>query len=59
MNRIDLLKKNYQRFCETSWDRNVSGSPSTTRKTNATCGSGWGCSRRLRITAATDGRPST
>jgi len=25
MNRIDLLKKNYQRFCETSWDRNVSG----------------------------------
>ena len=25
MNRIDLLKKNYQRFCEYSWDRNVSG----------------------------------
>lgn len=25
MNRIDLLKKNYQRFCETSWDRNVAG----------------------------------
>ncbi len=25
MNRIELLKKNYQRFCETSWDRNVSG----------------------------------
>ena len=25
MNRIDLLRKNYQRFCETSWDRNVAG----------------------------------
>ena len=25
MNRIDLLKKNYQRICEFSWDRNVSG----------------------------------
>jgi len=25
MNRIDLLKKNYQRLCEYSWDRNVSG----------------------------------
>ena len=25
MNRTELLKKNYQRFCETSWDRNVSG----------------------------------
>jgi len=25
MNRIDLLKKNCQRFCETSWDRNVAG----------------------------------
>ena len=25
MSRIELLKKNYQRFCETSWDRNVSG----------------------------------
>jgi len=25
MNRIELLKKNYQRFCESSWDRNVSG----------------------------------
>jgi hypothetical protein len=25
MNRIDLLKKNYQRLCEHSWDRNVSG----------------------------------
>src|SRR5271157_3143744 len=25
MNRIELLKKNYQRFCETSWDRNVAG----------------------------------
>lgn len=23
MNRIELLKKNYQRFCETSWDANV------------------------------------
>src|SRR5947199_7794773 len=23
MNRIELLKKNYQRFCENSWDRNV------------------------------------
>ncbi len=25
MNRIDLLKKNYQRLCEHSWDRNVAG----------------------------------
>jgi len=25
MNRIDLLRRNYQRFLETSWDRNVSG----------------------------------
>jgi len=25
MNRIDLLKKNYQKFCESHWDRNVSG----------------------------------
>ena len=25
MNRIDLLKKNYQKFCENHWDRNVSG----------------------------------
>ena len=25
MNRIDLLKKNYQRLCEYSWDRNVAG----------------------------------
>jgi hypothetical protein len=25
MTRIDLLKKNYQRLCEFSWDRNVSG----------------------------------
>jgi hypothetical protein len=25
MTRIDLLKKNYQRLCEYSWDRNVSG----------------------------------
>ena len=25
MNRIDLLRKNYQRLCEHSWDRNVSG----------------------------------
>jgi hypothetical protein len=25
MNRIELLKKNYQRHCEYSWDRNVSG----------------------------------
>ncbi len=25
MNRIDLLKKNYQRFCESHWDQNVSG----------------------------------
>jgi Domain of unknown function (DUF1788) len=25
MNRIELLKKNYQRFCENSWDRNVAG----------------------------------
>lgn len=25
MNRIDLLKKNYQRLCEFSWDRNVAG----------------------------------
>ena len=25
MNRLDLLKKNYLRLCETSWDRNVSG----------------------------------
>ena len=25
MNRIDLLKKNFQRLCEYSWDRNVSG----------------------------------
>lgn len=25
MNRIDLLRKNYKRFLETSWDRNVSG----------------------------------
>jgi hypothetical protein len=26
MTRIDLLKKNYQRLCEYSWDRNVAGS---------------------------------
>ena len=25
MNRIELLKKNYQRLCEYSWDRNVAG----------------------------------
>ena len=25
MNRIDLLKKNYQRLCEHSWDRNAAG----------------------------------
>jgi hypothetical protein len=25
MNRIDLLKKNYQRLCEYSWDHNVAG----------------------------------
>lgn len=25
MNRIDVLKKNYQRLCEYSWDRNVAG----------------------------------
>ncbi len=25
MSRIDLLKKNYQRLCEYSWDRNVAG----------------------------------
>jgi hypothetical protein len=25
MNRIDLLKKNYQKFCDSHWDRNVSG----------------------------------
>ena len=25
MNRIDLLRKNFQRLCEYSWDRNVSG----------------------------------
>jgi hypothetical protein len=25
MNRIDLLKKNYARLCEYSWDRNVAG----------------------------------
>ncbi len=25
MNRIELLKKNYQRLCEHSWDTNVSG----------------------------------
>src|SRR5947208_706941 len=25
MTRIDLLKKNYQRLCEYSWDRNVAG----------------------------------
>jgi hypothetical protein len=25
MNRIELLKKNYQRLCEHSWDRNVAG----------------------------------
>ncbi len=25
MTRLDLLKKNYQRLCEYSWDRNVSG----------------------------------
>lgn len=25
MNRIDLLKRNYQRLCEYSWDRNVAG----------------------------------
>jgi len=25
MNRIELLKKNYQKFCENHWDRNVSG----------------------------------
>ena len=25
MNRIDLLKKNFQRLCEYSWDRNVAG----------------------------------
>lgn len=25
MNRIDLLKKNYLKFCESHWDRNVSG----------------------------------
>lgn len=25
MNRIDILKKNYQKFCESHWDRNVSG----------------------------------
>ena len=25
MTRIDLLKKNYQRLCEFSWDRNVAG----------------------------------
>lgn len=25
MNRIDLLKKNYQRLCEFSWDHNVAG----------------------------------
>lgn len=25
MNRIDLLKKNYLRLCEYSWDRNVAG----------------------------------
>jgi hypothetical protein len=25
MNRIDLLRRNYQRLCEYSWDRNVSG----------------------------------
>src|SRR5947209_19547242 len=25
MNRIDLLKKNYQRLCEYSWDRHVAG----------------------------------
>lgn len=25
MNRIDVLKKNYKRFCDTSWDRNVAG----------------------------------
>ncbi len=25
MNRIDILKKNYQRLCEYSWDRNVAG----------------------------------
>jgi Domain of unknown function (DUF1788) len=25
MNRIDLLRRNYQRLLETSWDRNVSG----------------------------------
>jgi hypothetical protein len=25
MNRIDLLRKNYQRLCEHSWDHNVSG----------------------------------
>src|SRR5947209_3342847 len=26
MTRIDLLRKNYQRLCEYSWDRNVAGS---------------------------------
>src|SRR5438270_14001652 len=25
MTRIDLLKKNYQRLCEYSWDRNMAG----------------------------------
>jgi len=25
MNRIDLLKRNFQRLCEYSWDRNVAG----------------------------------
>ena len=60
MTRIDVLRKNYQRVCEYSWDRNVagpsgSGWPSTTRKTSGSCGSGWGCSRRPRATRATTG----
>jgi hypothetical protein len=58
--RIDLLKKNFQRLCEYSWDRNLAGAQRIWLAVydKEDCGCACRCSTRRPFMRAANGRRS-